>query len=327
MLDYQSSRRGFIQGATATSVLGMMSYQSQIGMADSISQIDLGSLALDRDKPAEIVSTESISSYPQLKLNEKIKHSLVNWCYKPYFKTLDDYCQMAVKLGCLSLELIGPEYWPTLKKHGLTCAIAGSHGYPVGFNNPGEWAQCTESLKKSIAACAEFGVKSVITFTGMANGISPEEGARNFVQGIKEAVGYAEKQQVTICLEMLNSRDTSHKMKGHPGYQGNHCDYCIDLIKQVGSPNLKLLFDIYHVQIMDGDVIRRIKQHQEYIGHIHTAGNPGRGELDNTQEINYPAIMQALIDVNYTGYVGHEYIPTRNVPVGLYEAIQLCDVK
>ncbi len=115
-------------------------------------------------------------------------------------------------------------------------------------------------------------------------------------------------------------------MKGHPGYQGDHTEYCIDIIKQVGSPRLKLLFDIYHVQIMDGDVIRRIHQHKEYLGHIHTAGNPGRGELDDKQEINYPPIMRALVEVGYTGYVGQEFIPTRDPLAGLREAVALCDV-
>ena len=152
---------------------------------------------------------------------------------------------------------------------------------------------------------------SVITFTGMRrDGIPDDVGAEATAsKGYKKIVGYAEKKKVTLCLEMLNTRDDSHPMKGHPGYQGDHTDYCIDIIKRVGSPRLKLLFDIYHVQIMDGDVIRRIRQHKEYIGHVHTAGNPGRGELDDTQEINYPPIMQALVEVGYTGYVGQEFIP------------------
>ncbi|MEZ5950470.1 MAG: TIM barrel protein [Planctomycetaceae bacterium] len=125
---------------------------------------------------------------------------------------------------------------------------------------------------------------------------------------------------------MLNTRDDSHPMKGHPGYQGDHTEYCIDILKRVGSPRMQLLFDIYHVQIMDGDVIRRIREHRDYLGHIHTAGNPGRGELDEHQEINYPAIMRALLEVGYEGYVGQEYIPTRDALTGLREAVTLCDV-
>jgi hydroxypyruvate isomerase len=258
--------------------------------------------------------------------HQRIKQSLVHWCYKPAWPDVDAMCRVAVQLGCPSIELIEPEHWPTLKKHGLTCAIASSHGFPKGFNNPSEWDECIAILQKRIQQCSEFGVKSVITFTGMANGISKAEGADNCVKGLKKIVGDAEKHNVTLCLEMLNTRDSSHPMKGHPGYQGDHCDYCIDILQRVGSPHLKLLFDIYHVQIMDGDVIRRIRQHKDYLGHIHTAGNPGRAELDDTQEIHYPGVMQALLDVGYSGYVGQEFIPTRDPLAGLTQAVRTCDV-
>jgi hydroxypyruvate isomerase len=160
----------------------------------------------------------------------------------------------------------------------------------------------------------------------MREDIPRDVGADNCVKHFKEIVGYAEKKKITLCLEMLNTRDDSHPMKGHPGYQGDHTDYCVGIIRRVGSPNLKLLFDIYHVQIMDGDIIRRIHQLKDVIGHIHTAGNPGRGELDEKQEINYAACMQALVDIGYQGFVGQEFIPTRDPLTGLTEAVQLCDV-
>ncbi len=256
----------------------------------------------------------------------RIRQSLVNWCYEKHFPSLDAFCQAAVELGCVSIELIDPKHWPTLKKYGLTCAIAGSHGFKIGFNNPGEWDECVEKLRRRIDECVAFGVDRVITFTGMANGIPKDVGADNCVEGFKKIVGYAEEKNVTLCLEHLNSRDDSHPMKGHPGYQGDHCDWCIDVLRRVGSPQLKLLFDIYHVQIMDGDVIRRLKQHQEYLGHIHTAGNPGRGELDENQEINYPAVMKALLEMGYDGYVGQEFIPTRDALAGLQQAVTACDV-
>ena len=156
-----------------------------------------------------------------------------------------------------------------------------------GFNNPKYREQVLKATREAIDACADFGSKNVICFTGMREGIPDDVGADNCVEGFKQIVGHAEKKGVTLCLEMLNSRVSSHPMKGHPGYQGDHTDYCIDIIKRVGSPNLKLLFDIYHVQIMDGDIISRLRQHSDYIGHVHTAGNPGRGELDDKQEINY----------------------------------------
>ena len=258
--------------------------------------------------------------------NGRIQQSLVHWCYSPHWKEFDEMCKVAVRLGCPSIELCGPEHWPTLKKHGLTCAISGSHGFKVGFNNPGEWEQCHKILNERLDQCAEFGVKSLITFTGMANGLSKEEGKQNCVEGLKKVVGKAEQKGVTLCLEMLNTRDDSHPMKGHPGYQGDDIDYCIDICQAVGSSHLTVLFDIYHVQIMHGDVIRRIHQSKDYLGHIHTAGNPGRGELDTKQEIYYPAVMQALLDVGYKGYVGQEFIPTRDAWEGLKEAVGLCDV-
>ena len=156
--------------------------------------------------------------------------------------------------------------------------------------------------------------------------ISAEQGAKNCVKGLKKIIGYAEKKGVTICIEHLNTRDDSHPMKGHPGYQGDKIDYVCDIARAVGSPNMKVLFDIYHVQIMDGDVIRRIEQCKDVIGHIHTAGNPGRKELDDTQEINYPPIMRKLLDIGYKGHVGQEFIPTGDPMKGLIEAVELCDV-
>jgi len=256
----------------------------------------------------------------------RIKQSLVNWCYNKEWPDVDEFCRAAVRLGCRSIELINPEHWPTLKKHGLTCAIAGSHGFRVGPNNRDEWQQCRELLAQRIRQCADFGVERLITFTGMANGLSKKEGADNCVEFFKLIVGDAEQRGVTLCLEMLNTRDDTHPMKGHPGYQGDDTEYCIDIINRVDSKRLKLLFDIYHVQIMNGDVIRRIHQHKEHIAHIHTAGNPGRAELDDAQEINYSAVMQALLDIGYDGYVGQEFIPTGDVWAGLKQAVTVCDV-
>jgi len=261
----------------------------------------------------------------QKSLKGNINQSVVDWCFKKYWN-IEQTAQIAAQLGIKSVELTPPENWETLKKYGLTCAIASSHGFKVGFNNPKHWDQCIAILRKRINDCAAGGVKNVITFTGMRDGISDEVGAKNCIAGFKKIIGYAEKKKVTLCLEMLNSRDDSHPMKGHPGYQGDNTEYCIDIIKQVGSDRMKLLFDIYHVQIMDGDVIRRIREHKDYIGHVHTAGNPGRGELDNKQEINYPPIMQALLEIGYQGHVGQEFIPTNDPYQGLKQAVELCDV-
>ena len=255
----------------------------------------------------------------------RIRQSVVPWCFAEHWKA-DKIIQVAVQLGLPSVELIPPEHWGTLKRHGLICAIASSHGFVKGLNNPEHWDYCHQILRKRIDECSAAGFPNVITFTGMRENIPDDVGLRNCVAGFKKIIGHAEKNNVNLCLEMLNSRVGTHPMKGHPGYQGDHTEYCIEIIKQVGSPRMKLLFDIYHVQIMDGDVIQRIRQHKDFIAHVHTAGNPGRGELDDAQEINYKPIMEALVEVGYKGYVGQEFIPTRDPLVGLREAVTLCDV-
>ncbi len=265
-----------------------------------------------------------------LKLKGNINHSVVGWCFAKHW-SMEETCMVARQLGCESVELVAPEHWPLLRKYDLQCAIASIDMSPdppfkKGMNNPKYQPRVIAETKKSIDQAADFGCPTVIAFTGYADGITKEEGLKNCVKGFKEVVGYAERMKVTIAIEMLNTREGTHPMKGHPGYQGDDTEYCIEMIKQVGSENFKLLFDIYHVQIQNGDVIRRIHQHKDYIAHIHTAGNPGRGELDDTQEINYPPIMQALVDIGYEGYVGHEFIPTRDPLVGLTEAVKLCDV-
>jgi hydroxypyruvate isomerase len=272
----------------------------------------------------------------------RIKHSIVPWCYQMFGEkwSLDRVCQVAKGLGCVSVELVQSPDFPTLKRHGLTCAIVQINMDPdppflKGFNNPDHWPKLMKATEEAIDAAASFGSPSVICFTGYSgrNPSDPkseqmdlEQGAKNCVEGLKKMTRYAEKKNINLCMEMLNSRETSHPMKGHPGYQGDHVDYCMDIIKRVGSPRMKLLFDVYHVQIQDGDLIRRLHQNKEYIGHVHVAGNPGRGELDKKQEINFPPIMQALLDINYTGFVGQEFIPTRDPNQGLREAVALCDV-
>lgn len=276
----------------------------------------------------------------------RIKQSIVEWCFADYWN-MEKMCKIAVKLGCKSIELVGPEHWPTLKKYGLECAISPSHLFVQGMNNPRYQPACIEMLKKAIDNCADAGFKTVITFTGFAQEsgewadggipdldklpknrpiIEPDVGIKNCVAGIKKVVGYAEKKKINLSLEILNTRVTDHPMKGHPGYQGDHVDYCMEIINGVGSPRFGLLFDIYHVQIMDGDIIRRIRQCGEAINHVHTAGNPGRNELDEDQEINFAPCMKALLDIGYEGFVGQEFIPTRDPLEGLTEAVKLCDV-
>jgi hydroxypyruvate isomerase len=303
------SRRGILRGAAAAALAGLSS-----------------ELQAGEEKAA---------------MNGRIKQSIVFWCFNGFGDKwdMDTACQIAKAVGCVSVELAGPDQWGPLKKHGLICAIAGNGmpGAPFkkGFNNPKYHEEVIDSTKKAIDASAEAGCPSVIAFSGYkwrdaddptSGEISRDEGFDNCVKGFKKIVGYAEKKGVTICMEHLNSRDHSHPMKGHPGYQGDDVDWMASIIRKVGSPRLKLLFDIYHVQIMHGDLLRRLEENKDVIGHIHTAGNPGRGELDETQEIQYAPLMRKLLEMKYEGYVGQEFIPTRDARAGLRQAVKVCDV-
>jgi hydroxypyruvate isomerase len=255
--------------------------------------------------------------------NGRINQSVIHWCFKPM--AVEELAAHAARMGLKSVELVGSEYWPALKKLGLVCAITPSHGFAKGFAHTVEHAECLAVLRKRIDESAEAGFPSVITFSGFRRGISDEEGLKNMVAGLKQVVGQAEKKKVTLCLEMLNSR-VNIEMKGHPDYFCDKIEMAAEICKRVGSERMKILFDIYHVQIMEGDVISRIKEFHPYIGHYHTAGVPGRGELDDTQEINYPPIMKAIADTGYQGYVGQEFIPVQDKVASLNQAVKVCDV-
>ena len=255
--------------------------------------------------------------------NGRIKQSVIPWCFNPM--PPEELAKHAAALGMASVELIDPKHWPLLKSLGLTCALAGSHGFAKGFAHTEEHDECVKTLRDRIAECAAAGIPSVITFSGFRRGLSTEEGQANMIAGLKKIVPFAEEKGVTICLEMLNSRVAAN-MKGHPDYFCDDIERSVEICRAIGSERMKVLFDIYHVQIMHGDVIARIKQHAPFIGHIHTAGVPGRGEIDETQELNYPPIKRALLDVGYKGFVGQEFIPVRDKIASLAEAVRLCDV-
>ena len=273
--------------------------------------------------------------------NGRIKQSLAFWCFNIAGECWDaeKMCQVATELGCPSVEVIGPNDWGTLKKHGLICAMSPNAMpdpmFTKGFNNTRYHEQLIHCTKESIDVNSDAGFPNVLAFTGYrwrdaddpsSGEISLEEGADNCVEGLKAVAAYAESKNVTLCLEHLNTRDDSHPMKGHPGYQGDDLDYVASIIRRVGSPNVRLLFDIYHVQVMHGDVIRRLEENKDILGHIHTAGCPGRCEIDDRQEVNFPAIMHKLLEIGYDGYVGQEFLPTGDPYTGLKEAVELCDV-
>lgn len=273
--------------------------------------------------------------------NGRIRHSVAFWCFNAAGDRwdLERTCRVAKDLGAVSVELVPADQWATLRKHDLVCAMApnGMPGAPFmrGLNNLKFHEEVISRTRTSIDACAEARFPNVIAFTGYkwrdpdnprSGEISRDEGAENCVRGLRELARHAEKRGVTICIEHLNTRDASHPMKGHPGYQGDDLDWLAGIVRRVDSARVKLLFDVYHVQIMHGDVIRRLEQNRELLGHIHTAGNPGRAELDDRQEIAYGAVMRKLVDLGYRGHVGHEFIPTRDPLAGLRQAIQTCDV-
>jgi hydroxypyruvate isomerase len=255
--------------------------------------------------------------------NGKVLQSVVPWCFKPM--TLEELCVLAARLGLPSVELTTPNNFPLLKKHGLVCALTSSHGFSKGFAHVEEHAECLKVLRERIDATAAAGFPSIITFSGFRRKISDAEGMKNMVDGLKKIAGYAEEKKVTVCLEMLNSK-VNEEMKGHPDYFCDDIDRSVEICRLVGSERVKVLFDIYHVQIMHGDVIRRIQQHKDWIGHYHTAGVPGRNEIDGTQEVNYGPIMQAIVATGYRGYVGQEFIPLRDKVASLSEAVRICDV-
>lgn len=254
----------------------------------------------------------------------RIRQSVVAWCFNPM--PVEELALFAAALGLLSVELVDPKHWPKLEELGLTCAIAGSHGFAKGFAHKEEWDECLAKLRERIPQCAEAGVGRVITFSGFRRGISTDEGMANMIAGLKQIVPLAEEKKVTVCLEMLNSR-VNENMKGHPDYFCDDIERTVEICKAIGSERVKVLFDLYHVQIMHGDVITRIKAHFPWIGHVHTAGVPGRAEIDDTQELNYPPLMKTLVDVGYKGYVGQEFIPRGEDKIGaLADGVKICDV-
>ncbi len=226
-------------------------------------------------------------------------------------------------MGIQSIEVVPVEQWPVLKKHGLICAMTLSHSFLQGWSHKEEHAACAAKIKEAVDATAAAGFPAVITFSGLRKGMPDDVGLENTVAGLKTVIGYAERKKVTLCLEVLNSR-VDQWMIGVPDYMCDKVEWAVEVCRRIGSERMKVLFDIFHVQIMQGDLITRIKQFHPYIGHYHTAGVPGRHEIDETQEINYPAVIRAIADTGFTGYVGQEFLPLRDPLRSLREAVELC---
>jgi len=236
----------------------------------------------------------------------------------------EESCRQASRLGIKGFDLIGPEQWPILKKYGLVPSMypGGPGGtIPVGPSHKEEHARLIPLMHTALDLAAAEGVPNIIALAGERRGIADAEGADNCVTFLNAVKAHAEDKQVTICLEYLNSK------VNHKDYIFDHIDWGVDVMKRVNSPRVKILYDIYHAQIMDGDIVRNIRDHFQWIGHFHTGGNPGRHEIDETQELNYRFVMQAIADLGYTGFVTHEYSPSQgHDPIKeLEKAIQICD--
>ena len=254
-------------------------------------------------------------------LKGRIKQSVCRWCYSKV--SLEDLCREAKAMGIQSIELLGPNDWPVVQKYGLTCALPNGAGMGIekGFNNPIYHDELVASYEAIFPKLVEAGLNTIICFSGNRKGISDEEGLENCAKGLKRLMPSAEKYKVTMIMELLNSR------VNHKDYQCDKSAWGVELCKRVGSERFKLLYDIYHMQIMEGDIIATIKRDHQYFGHYHTGGVPGRAEIDDTQELNYPAIMKAIVETGYQGFVAQEFIPKRPDPIAsLKQAVGICDV-
>jgi len=256
------------------------------------------------------------------KLKGNVNHSVCKWCYSNTpLEVLAEACQ---EMGIKSIEIIGEKDWrPMIKNYGLQCAVANGSplGIENGFNDPKNHEQLLKDLTGIVPKAAAVGIPQVITFSGNRRGMDDLVGMDNCAKGLEPIVKLAEKHNINIVMELLNSK------VNHKDYMGDHTDWGIGLVEKVNSPNFKLLYDIYHMQVMEGDVIATIRKYNDYIGHYHTGGVPGRNEINDTQELYYPAIIQAILDTGFTGYLAQEFIPTRENPlVSLQEGVHICDV-
>jgi hydroxypyruvate isomerase len=265
------------------------------------------------------LSKEKTTTSIMLKGN--INHSVSRWCFDSL--NLETLCIEAKKLGISGIDLVGPEAWPTLKKHGLVSTMCNGAELNLvdGFNDSQFHEKLIQRYTEMIPRVAEAGYKNLICFSGSRRGKTDEEGWTNCVIGLQQLIPLAEKHNVTLVMELLNSKID------HKDYQCDRTSWGVELVKRINSNNFKLLYDIYHMQIDEGDVIRTIKNNIQYIAHFHTAGVPGRNEIDGTQELNYPAIMRAIAGTGFKGFVGQEFIPENpDKLASLQQAITICDI-
>jgi len=264
---------------------------------------------------ATVYTTASADDRPAVK--GRINQSVCKWCYSKL--PLEQLAAEVKKIGYQSVELLVPKEFPTVKAAGLTCAILGGASIPDGLNRKENHEKIERHLREFIDFAAKEGIPNVICMSGNRRGMPDDVGLENCVVGLKRVVGYAEEKKVTLCMEGLNSK------VDHKDYMYDRTKWGVELCKRVGSERFKLLYDIYHMQIMEGDVVRTIKENAQYIGHYHTGGNPGRHEIDETQELNYAAICKAIAETGFKGFLSQEFIPVRDTVASLTQAFKICD--
>jgi hydroxypyruvate isomerase len=282
----------------------------------SSSLIAAGTIAGTLARAGQAVTADDVERVVK---NGRINQSVSKWCYGKF--PLDEFCVIVKKMGLTAIDLLGPNDFPTLKKHGLACSMINTHGLTKGINRKENHEECLAKIRTAIDAAVEYKYPNVISFPGNREGMPDDVGVENSVIALKQIAGYAEKKGVTICLEYLNSK------VNHKDYMFDNMAWGVEVCKKVGSESVKILYDIYHAQIMEGDIIRTLRDNKEYIGHYHTGGNPGRNEIDETQELYYPAIMRAIVETGYKGYVAHEFVPKNKDQIAsLAYAVRICDV-
>lgn len=254
------------------------------------------------------------------KRNGRVRQSVARWCYKQI--PLERLCSLAAEIGLKGIDLLQPAEFEIPQRYGLKCTMGYAGGGEInkGLNRVENHDLIVENLRKNIPLASKAGVPSVITFSGVRAGMADEEGARNTVVGLKRIRSLAEDHDVTVCLELLNSKIN------HPDYMCDHTAWGVKVIEEINSPKIKLLYDIYHMQIMEGDLIDTITKHHQWLGHYHTGGVPGRHELNEHQEIRWDAVMRAIAETGFAGYVAHEFVPLGDPFTGLRQAVDLCDV-
>jgi hydroxypyruvate isomerase len=290
-----------------------------------LKQLAVGSVAMAAAPFGSFADNKSNDDADMYKLKGNINHSVCQWTYN--FLSLEELCEVVKKIGFSNIDLLAPKDWPTVQKNGINCSMcytAGKVSLTEGWNHTENHSWLIKDYLEAIPLVAAAGYKNLICFSGNKNGMDDETGLKNMTDGIKQIISLAEKNNVIVQIEVFNSK------VDHKDYMADNTKWAIELCKRIGSPNFKILYDIYHMQISEGDIIATIKNNHQYFGHYHTAGVPGRHEINETQELFYPAIMKAILETGYTGYVAQEFISIEKENAdkikSLKKAVKLCDV-